>query len=666
MSQTSNNTVNGLKQTIANMLQMRTPGSHDIDLVRSPYTGTVISENGTATFPPTGYYAYIPAGSINEFGFKINYTDYDEGPGGRRGILLYPMPIIEFLLVNSNPYGDIGNVFLEATVQSLTFTLRDSLGNTTNRTIGPLRLSRTFDLNNVAKNVTNGSDGTRLLPYHQLTSQQNIFNNGATPAFNGNNNLPWSIVGNPTLVMGDVKLYAGSSNASDALRDWLSGNFIMSKLGSNGTIVLNTPIKTSSNHLATEARANFRGNSTLQRIDSRVKGETAWAVAPFTYPTDETAIFTQRFTNTSSNRLNGGHNTYYGGYGLRPSETETRDIPGDPSPMGDNEPDYFITTEMSWIYLPRKLYTLDSGGNATFNSPNDLGKVSTNVNWRRLRFMPRHAREAAKNLIPDWAMLDVISFSSNSSSSSNLKIAPINPNGSFALDTSLNNSSTTIPSPRNNLAALVKALESTSATDFQLGSALARTVNGSNMTFDKVDMRFGGADFITFVGNTTFATSISSNITSNSTAKWSTENSTWSDWRTAPGRNWPATSLILPGEVTEIRGVADYGRRSQYLSYLSNIGSESFKSIKENEGRLSAFFPGLATCSNFFTIYAYAQAGQLQNKTQPESASNPFVVDSEHLTKTLVEVEITTPATATSGAIYKVKSLYTQPILIGD
>ena len=68
------------------------------------------------------------------------------------------------------------------------------------------------------------------------------------------------------------------------------------------------------------------------------------------------------------------------------------------------------------------------------------------------------------------------------------------------------------------------------------------------------------------------------------------------------------------------------------------------------------------SCSNFFTIYAYAQAGQLQNKNQPESASNPFVVDSEALTKTLVEVEITTAATATTPAQYKVKKLYSQTI----
>jgi hypothetical protein len=140
---------------------------------------------------------------------------------------------------------------------------------------------------------------------------------------------------------------------------------------------------------------------------------------------------------------------------------------------------------------------------------------------------------------------------------------------------------------------------------------------------------------------------------------WSTLNGTWSGWRTS--RGWPATSLILPGEVTEISGVADYGNRSQY-NYTLNTSY----SIKQNEGRLSAFFPGLTTCSNFFTIYAYAQAGQLQNKTQPESSSNPFVVDSEVLTKTLVEVEITTPATATAPAEYKVKKLYSQNLPMGD
>jgi len=167
------------------------------------------------------------------------------------------------------------------------------------------------------------------------------------------------------------------------------------------------------------------------------------------------------------------------------------------------------------------------------------------------------------------------------------------------------------------------------------------------------------------------ATLLSNNIQAR---VWSTQNGTWGGnatrWRES--RQWPANQIVLPGEVTEISGVADYAQRSQYhfLDFNENGIQLNNYSIKENEGRLSAFFPGLTTCSNFFTICAYAQAGQLQNKNQPESASNPFIIDSETLTKTLVEVEIVTAATSngttTTPAQYKVKKLYTQPIPMGD
>jgi Tfp pilus assembly protein PilX len=426
-------------------------------------------------------------------------------------------------------------------------------------------------------------------------------------------------------------------------------------------------------------------NVSIQRVDPRIRGYgnsttgySNWVVAPNTFCRhvvngNLTDIISSNYRNltgnNTSNNLMAGHNTFngtlsdgarFGDYGLRPSETQNRHIPGDPSSLGDDEPDIFIANEGSSIYFAQSLNTFDASGNATFNTPHDLGKVMTNVNWRRLRFMPRHSNENAANLIPDWAMLDAISFSSNNSSSSMLKIAPINPNGAFAYDTTLNNS-TAAPAARNNLPALLKALESNSLI---LGSSIAKTVAGSNMTFDKADLAAIGSGLgnasTTFRGSPTLAASVSANITSNSTTKWSTTNSTWSAWRSSKG--WPSTNLVMPGEATEIRGVADYGARSQY-DYSSSPGA---RSIKENEGRLSAFFPGLTTCSNFFTIYAYAQAGQLKDKNQPESASNPFVSDSEALTKSLVEVEITTPATATAPAQYKVKKLYTQPIPLGQ
>ena len=639
MSQTANTTVNGLKQTIANMLQMRAPGHHDKTTVEAGYTGPVISENGTATFPPSGYYAHVPSGILNEFAIKIDYNTTTKQ--------IYIKPFIEITCPFSEGYGG-GTVRIEVTIQSITYTA----GNATN-TVGPFTLTSNLNISVYTNLGITPQD--RNAPFIKCT-----FNSAGVPPgplLDETVVVPSAIIGNPTVTMGDVKLYAGTSNSSDALRDWLEGSFINEKLGNGSFFTVNTPLNVTNNTDTNNYIANFNSsNESLQRIDPRIKGKTAWVKAPNTFSKNTTTSpIIDKGRGTQSWDLVGGHNTLNSGYGLKPVESATSDIPGDPSSRGLNDADFYTASEFSGVYFVPKLHTLDATNNATFNTPHDLGKVPTNVNWRRLRFMPRHQRESARNLIPDWAMLDVISFSSNNSSRSNLKIAPINPNGNFALDTTLNTSNATIPSPRNNLAALIKPLESSDPTNFKIGSAIA----GANMP-NIQDLSVEGAYSlpvtapfnVKFRGATTsMATSISSNITSNSTTKWSTLNSTWSGWRTS--RGWPSTSLVLPGEVTEIRGVADYGPRHQYL--FTNNPNQNNRSIKENEGRLSAFFPGLTTCSNFFTIYAYAQA--------LDKTGN---LDSEALTKTLVEVEITTPATETDPAEYKVKKLYTQPIPLGQ
>jgi len=408
---------------------------------------------------------------------------------------------------------------------------------------------------------------------------------------------------------------------------------------------------------ALEATANYGNacgfeNVTLQRIDPRIRGYgnstigySHFVAAPYTFTRNKNypALLYMGGGNNNSEEPALGCNSYsgnssdkYGIQGIRIAELKNRDIPPDPSPLGTNEPEYFTASIVDWIYFNPKLHAFDYNGNAVFTSPTDLGKVITNLNWRTLRFMPRHLREAAKNLIPDWAMLDLISFSSNNTTISPLKISPINPNGAFACNATLNNATI---SARNNLAALLKPLElagnmtdvAPAAADrvddpyFSLGSSIVN--NLTTQTFPKVDLvkntgvtvGRAGADglnpYTYFRGTTPFAASISSNITSNSTTKWSTTNSTWSAWRT--GRGWPSTSLVLPGEVTEIRGVADYSTINQY-----NGGG--YRSIKENENRLSAFFPGFTLQSNFFTIYAYAQAGQLQNKKVKKLYTQPI------------------------------------------
>jgi hypothetical protein len=140
---------------------------------------------------------------------------------------------------------------------------------------------------------------------------------------------------------------------------------------------------------------------------------------------------------------------------------------------------------------------------------------------------------------------------------------------------------------------------------------------------------------------------------------WSS-NSSWGSNNTATARvrkskGFPTTQLVLPSEVAEIRDIADLVSTNSTTFLSSTRYTNAARQIKSNELRLSPFFPGATTCSNFFTVYAYAQAlDKLGN------------IDSEALTKTLVEVEITAPATATTAAQYKVKKLYTQPIPLGQ
>jgi hypothetical protein len=235
---------------------------------------------------------------------------------------------------------------------------------------------------------------------------------------------------------------------------------------------------------------------------------------------------------------------------------------------------------------------------------------------------------AEGSMIPDWAMLDVISFgnSTNANSAFN-RMLPVNINGRFHLP-----GNATIAPRTIGLRALAKVLENSSADTIQDTMNPATTSNSTAAT--------------RFRGNTGNATTIA-NAIGNMT--WSA-NSTWSTRRST--KNFPSTQYILPSEIMEIAGVADAVSQTDYANSSSHF--------KWNEGRASALIPAVTTRSSFFTIYAYAQAGRVNSTT------NQFEIDSEALTKTMVEVEITTPATATAPAQYKVKKLYTQPIPMGQ
>ena len=197
------------------------------------------------------------------------------------------------------------------------------------------------------------------------------------------------------------------------------------------------------------------------------------------------------------------------------------------------------------------------------------------------------------------------------------------------------------PRPRNNLQCLTKPLD----YSIKIASSLANSVNGTTIKYNNWDIGYfspaSGAGV-----SASLSSNLTKHITSNSSIAWSqTGNQTWNTYRTL--KNWPSRQIVTPSEVTEVIGMSDF-----------EAWPTSGATSERLENRLAAFFPSLTTCSNFFTIYAYAQAGKEINGT--------FVPDSEHLTKTLVEVEITTPATTTTSAVYKVKSLYTQSIPMGE
>jgi len=333
----------------------------------------------------------------------------------------------------------------------------------------------------------------------------------------------------------------------------------------------------------------------------------------------------------------------------------------------------------------------DTNGNRVFMAPSDLGTVATNYPWRTLRMQLQPRNEissidgggnmTSQSLIPDWAMLDVISFGMNSTT------IPLN----FSAHVNLNNKfvtpNGTLSSNRTqSLESLLRSLDNVNTGNglmfqnpFRLSGNYATGCTESNLPSERLgDYAFLPAPATTCYdqlgsasSNSTWAQLITRNIgnmTWSPLSFWGSNNT--ATLRVRENKGFPTTQLVLPSEVAEIRDIADLVSTNSTTYLSSTRYTNAPRHIKSNELRLAPFFPGATLCSNFFTIYAYAQAGQLQNKNQPESASNPFIVDAEALTKTLVEVEIITPATSngttTTPAVYKVKKLYTQLIPLGQ
>jgi hypothetical protein len=236
--------------------------------------------------------------------------------------------------------------------------------------------------------------------------------------------------------------------------------------------------------------------------------------------------------------------------------------------------------------------------------------------------------------IPDWAMLDVISFGSNVTTVP--LPAPVNLNGRFYVP-----SGSPQPLPRTaGLESALKALDTASLLGNSFNATYTISTNKTQFMGSSGNVSSTVAGHI---GNLTWSTA---NFTSGGNATWGKGDSTNDPGSRRKTAKFPTNQIVLPSEVAEIKNVSDVVSLDSY---------PSTNNIKRNEGRLSALFPGATTQSRFFTIYAYAQAGR-ENPT-----TNNFEVDSEAVTKTLVEV---IQNTSTTPSTYTVKKLYTQPISV--
>jgi hypothetical protein len=481
--------------------------------------------------------------------------------------------------------------------------------------------------------------------YGQVDATKSWGANNATITYN-NTDVEIIKIDNLSVGVSYVKLIANKSDAS-SVRDWVRGPEIgffspeIRNQDGNGTILrrISTSNSTNWNRSPGQYMPPVSPN-TYQRICPLLK-TTVNATATLS---DDTRAWTNMISTNSTHSLislgsatttnymvgNSSSPESFNYTQSNPSFDQVNSIPSDPSFNNTIANAVFAGSNSSDMREPYLI-------TGNYSCPADLGLVPTNKRWRRLRMQMQPKQEVSisnggignQTYIPDWSMLDAISFGNSTTLQH-----PVNINGRFNLPTN------PVPTPRTiGIQALAKVLESSSNATIQDPINPA----SSNST-----------DATRFRGNTVNATTIANaigNMTWSDNSTWGQGNATSDPGSRRKTKNFPANTYILPSEIMEIAGVADAVSQTDYANSSSHF--------KWNEGRASALIPAITTRSSFFMIYAHAQAGQLQDKNQPESASNPFVVDSEALTKTLVEVQY-------NSGNYTVKKLYTQPIPLGQ
>ena len=646
----------GVKQIAANMLQMRDPNTFSVN-ASGNYSGALIGANNLdADGIPTEYLGYAPYPVISEVGFSclVGYQ-----LSGILRVTIYPT--IE--LYNPYPFDFIfksGYPRIMVAFRNFSFDINYTYnGTTSNKTINntttpstpfrkasfpgawnpPILDSRlSYDaLNEFLPRNTEGfiyiPAKTKVQTYFLPTTGWGIhyetYLDGAITINSLSSNASIDIkyaklISNSN--NGTNNIYAGNENT---IRDWVTGNetgWIPVNMRSNFTSL---PVTTGGSNLGAPTAAPYAYPFSNPRPPGQVNVPTSSAsrISFFNnYPVavvngTETNWYTGNgittwSTNSSTRFGNQGNTTQENPNNSNslPSLLSAQTTPADPSLNNSVANAVYASNNASDMREP----FLVTGN---YTCPADLGLVPTNKRWRRLRMQMQPRQEVSttyggpgnQTFIPDWAMLDVISFGNSTNANDPFtRQHPVNINGRFYLP---GNASIT---PRTmGLQALTKVLENSNAGTIQ------DPMNPANSP---------PTDTMRFRGNTINATMVVNNIRNMS---WSTS-STWGNRRS--NKNFPADQYILPSEIMEIAGVADAVSQTDYNNSISHF--------KRNEGRASALIPAVTTRSNFFTIYAYAQALDKQGN-----------IDSEVLTKTLLEVQY-------NSGNYSVKKLYTQPISV--
>jgi hypothetical protein len=672
----------GVKQIAANMLQMRDPNTATVNASFS-YQGPLIGSStlNASTSIPQEYLGFAPYPVVSEASMDVTYSNPPP----------YFRPYVRVNVELYNPYPvafNNANATLEYCMRGLTWNMTHTIISS-NQTYGPYRYGGYGNWTDNSSSIEHWSQSGKRDSAKNNTQFAEAFFSTHTPygikgltipayskvkynltgPFWGtygqaltNSIFPFDqndikitsmtdvrcaityikIVGNSTIQNG----LGGATNINpNTVRDWVLGADVGPFIPNNGNLSLNSNSNISFPRNAgtheTFWTADPISKYSYQRLCPLIKTSMA-ASANLTASTRSWTINASTANQTFGNVTSGSNITtalnqteLLNDANANPNYDSGNTIPSDPSFSNYNGNAIFANATLTNGTItsgpnPNDMRIAELpnfSGNYRYTSPSDLGLVLTNQRWRRLRMQMQPASEG--NLIPDWAMLDVISFG-NSTNPNNAfnRMLPVNINGRFHLP-----ENATIAPRTIGIRALAQVLSFSGNSSIQ---------DPTNPTLPPVTLTTNETK--RFKGNTANATTIA-NAIGNMT--WSA-NSTWGNATT--GKRWkinntPINNYILPSEIMEIDGVADAVSQGNYTNSSSHF--------KWNEGRASALIPAVTTRSSFFMIYAYAQAGRVNSTT------NQFEIDSEALTKTMVEVQY-------NAGNYTVKKLYSQPIPLGQ